>query len=385
MEKRNIDELFNKGLKHPEVSYDEMQWTAMEQKLDKAKGKRGRVVRLVSLLSAAAVLVLLFLIFGPAIENKKTGSELVGKQTKREDAPRSGSGAIAADEDNGNTVDSSSAIMLSERYVDKREGDIQTGIRLKEIENLIYKDSLSISVKTAGTTSVSPNRSVWKPAYVNVMKPSKVLQPSPQQPKQRAGSLTILVAPDATSVRGAGNAAFSSNIGLMYTQPLSNRISVSGGVSYARKNYTAPYSFYRPNVRLDWSERPSQVDAACDVLDVPILLNYNVYNKNVMRVHVSAGVSSYFMLRERYQFSYDSESSYDNNLLPSYEVRGKNNHLFGVADLSVSVDRKVNENMRIGIRPFIKVPLTGIGYGQTKLESKGVAVTLDFKFGGRRE
>lgn len=90
-------------------------------------------------------------------------------------------------------------------------------------------------------------------------------------------------------------------------------------------------------------------------------------------------MSSYFMLRERYNFEYtgngDYYSSY-NQPYGSYEVKGENKHIMGIADFSISAEKKISDKINIGIRPFLKVPLTGIGYGRTKLESKGLAVTL---------
>ncbi|MDM8173479.1 hypothetical protein QT327_03745 [Olivibacter sp. 47] len=199
--------------------------------------------------------------------------------------------------------------------------------------------------------------------------------------ERRPSYLTILAAPDLTSVRGAGNPQLSQNIGVLYTLPLSKKLSVSGGVLYARKNYNSPYSFYRPKIQRSYGATPSQVDAACDVLDVPIELNYQVYNKGATRITLNGGASSYFMLREQYEFSYDTGDPYKDKQRTNYEVRGQNNHPFGVANISATFEQQLNNQVTIGVRPFVKLPLTGIGYGRTKLDSKGLAVSVSFKLG----
>ncbi|MNR56356.1 hypothetical protein D3C85_1769110 [compost metagenome] len=60
------------------------------------------------------------------------------------------------------------------------------------------------------------------------------------------------------------------------------------------------------------------------------------------------------------------------------EVSNKNQHILGVANLSVSVERKLNSSMSIGLQPFVKLPLTGIGNYDVKLNSTGVSVFLNF-------
>lgn len=117
------------------------------------------------------------------------------------------------------------------------------------------------------------------------------------------------------------------------------------------------------------------VNAECDVIDIPLTANYTVL-KIKIKFNVSAGLSSYFMLKEKYTFEYGGSGNSENKRSAVYEISGENQHIFGVADFSISLEKKVSDKINVGIKPFLKMPLTGIGYGRVDLESKGIALMV---------
>ncbi len=137
---------------------------------------------------------------------------------------------------------------------------------------------------------------------------------------------------------------------------------------YARKNYASPYSFYQPDTPLAYT--PTDVRAVCQVLAVPLAINYTAWEKKNQSLQLTAGASTYFMLSEKYSMNYANNYSHD------YEFKGKNQHYFGVADLSFTYLRRVNKQYSLGIRPFVQLPLQGIGYGNIPLQSQGVALII---------
>jgi len=192
------------------------------------------------------------------------------------------------------------------------------------------------------------------------------------------GTLSVLAAPDLTSVHGANQSSLSQNIGILYTQNLGKKLSISTGILYAKKYYNAPSSLYNPKNPIIGNYASTNINAVCDVVDVPLLLNYQLYERRNFTLNIGAGFSNYFMLKEDYTFSQAEGNTYGIAPKYSYTLRNQNNHWFGVADFSVSIDHRINNRLSIGLRPFMKVPLTGIGYGRVRLESKGVAVTVGY-------
>lgn len=111
---------------------------------------------------------------------------------------------------------------------------------------------------------------------------------------------------------------------------------MSTGALYSRKKYESPYSFYKPKNPYKGSHTPKDVSAVCDVLSVPILVNHKIFQAKSYTITASRGLSSYIMLKEKYDFTYTGEGYKSYNT--SYTLKGKNQHYFGVADFSVSFD-----------------------------------------------
>jgi len=118
------------------------------------------------------------------------------------------------------------------------------------------------------------------------------------------------------------------------------------------------------------------------VIDVPVNVNYQILSKKNYSITLNSGVSSYFMLKEKYKFnSTDAAGVTQQSML---ELNNRNKHLLGIANISVSIERKVSDRVSVGIQPFIKLPLTGIGYYDYNLRSRGVALSLSIKpFGSK--
>ena len=115
-----------------------------------------------------------------------------------------------------------------------------------------------------------------------------------------------------------------------------------------------------------------RIDANCKVLDVPININYTFMDRPKYSLTATVGLSSYFMLKEKY--------TYKRDYMPDWEtsLSNENQHYLSVLNLAFTYQLPLNSHMSLGIQPFAKVPLGDIGYGQVKLYSTGVAVQLNF-------
>lgn len=190
--------------------------------------------------------------------------------------------------------------------------------------------------------------------------------------------LAVLVAPDVTTVRFKHADAISANIGVVLGVPLSGRFSLVTGMIWADKVYGAKPEDYAPSPDY-WSGKPlpSTIEAVCRVLDIPLNLQYKLLNKDKDVVALQAGLSTYIMLKEEYTYNYTySSKPYSKKIAYSNESR----HLFAVQNLSVSYSRKISPALSVGIEPFIKIPLTGIGTGNVKLTSAGLFLSAGYTF-----
>jgi hypothetical protein len=186
--------------------------------------------------------------------------------------------------------------------------------------------------------------------------------------------LSVLTAPDINGVGSSfSRAQVGSTTGLMLSRGFGRRFTVSTGAMYAKKPYAASFSQYSTSYQ--FKINPTDVYADCRVLDIQINIDYRLYSKGRNMVAVGTGISSYFMLRENYKFDYNNSEATGP---ASYNISNQNQHILGVLNVNATYQRRINANFGLNIQPYMKLPLTNIGYGRVDLQSTGVAVGVSW-------
>lgn len=187
-------------------------------------------------------------------------------------------------------------------------------------------------------------------------------------------TLSVMASPDLNSIYLLSKTKTGINAGLMVSVGLFKKLTLSTGVSYARKPYLTDFDDYHTGYRFPVT--PESVMADCRVLDIPLNLNYELYHQKRNKISVSSGLSSYLMLRENYHFNYRDP---DNSGPADYNISNKNKHILGILNMGIMYQRQLNSKFDIGVQPYLKMPLTNIGYGEIKLRSAGIAVNLSWQ------
>ncbi len=192
----------------------------------------------------------------------------------------------------------------------------------------------------------------------------------------RSIRVALLAAPDFTTVRFKNPDAVSANAGVVVGVPLTERLSLVTGVVWANKVYGASPQDYNPRPDY-WQGRklPDAIDARCQVLDIPLNLEYRLLQRNKSTLAVQAGLSSYIMLDEKYTYIYGSGYGKYEKV---WEVRNQNRHWFKVQNISLSYTHHLTPSLFVGAEPFVKIPLADIGAGHVKLTSAGVFFTAGY-------
>jgi hypothetical protein len=81
------------------------------------------------------------------------------------------------------------------------------------------------------------------------------------------------------------------------------------------------------------------------------------------------------MLHESYNYYYDDPTVKGPN---SYTVANHGKYFFGVGNIQVTYERQVNSRFGLSLQPYMKLPLTNIGYSQARLQTMGVAVGVNW-------
>ena len=359
--KDNIDELFKKGLEDPQIPFNEEHWAAMERRLDQKKKKR--VFPLWPILAgtgiAAAILIALVWLL----------------PNQRNEVPRV-------------VVHNKGKVILPDTQITS----VQTPrIEKSPSQNVSLKRPISLALGTskieqhhlqelvAVKLEADTNRLLLGLADMSL---AEIKRPAPEKDKPEVLrksriALSILAAPDFSSIPSSGSSGSpGANIGALATLRLNSKFSVTTGINYSKKYYNSNFSSYRPDVAFVPSTKISIVKADCDVLDIPLNVNYKVYERRGNVITINSGLSSYFMLKERYSFIYDASAT-NPQWRADMVIKNENQHILGIANLGIIFQHKINERFSISAQPFLKLPLTNIGYGNTRLKTSGVAVSLN--------
>lgn len=201
-----------------------------------------------------------------------------------------------------------------------------------------------------------------------------------QTRKKPAGkiSLNFSTGPDISSVGidRPGQWKMQYGIGLGYA--FSDRLSIRTGFYAGRKLYTTDSSGYHlPDYLVNPYYKLQRVKANCFVYEIPVTLVYNFPQSDHHNWFVSAGLSSYLMKKEDYHYTFKTLAGQTVNYDHSYN--NENSHLFSVVNLSGGYQYHFSRRFSLLAEPYLKMPVSGIGFGKVKLNSAGVLITVSLR------
>jgi hypothetical protein len=417
---KGIDDIFKHGLRDPvdETEFRESDWDAFENMLDERKPKGG-VFWLPMLGSAAAILLAFFgwWMFKPQTNTVQNTQQVAvnPKVTTQAQTPvaRQQATAVNQPEKTGSIVSSSANTAKNEKTTTQQNkvqpqyltshvingghgiaGAAHVGQEKDEGNSPVFanvpgtRDTAQFYSPLAAinpTTDISVSNDFGNPALASVVGEKKtginalVISPAPAIKKTGLSAFHpqfAIRALAASEVNGVGSFQSSSkgtNVGLLFSAGV-KKFSLTTGASYSTKPYTLPYSQYHTSYKLKYE--PEYVTADCRVLDIPINLGYQLYNKSSNKISIGAGMSSYIMMHESYTYNYGASSTLYGPSYYAVKTRGK--YLFSIMNLEATYERKVNSKVGLSLTPYYKIPLSDIGYSQVRVQTFGVAVGLNW-------
>jgi hypothetical protein len=413
---KELDNLFREGLENParNANFREDDWAAMEDLLDKDRKRAGIIFWLPIISSAAA---LLLLVLGVLLIKHNQQPTLVKNNTLKQQPiyqgqsqqkngstsvqqpaavqPELNAGVSSSRINNKQTNKTATIGSSAGKYVNNSVGKTQYrsrstfngstnggSVNTNGLVNentsrngeLLAADMPSIRLSALNTAmpgaGVLPatNKSVIAPASKSAKNKISIKRTNFNRPQF---ALTVLASPDLNGVSSFQNSKVGSNVGLLFAVGVTKKFTISTGALYSIKPYMTDFDNYHSNYKFKID--PDNVAANCRILDIPINVDYQLYNKSVNKFSIGSGLSSYIMLRENYHYNYE----YPNTPGPTdYNVINKNQYFLGVLNLDATYQRKLNSKISLAVEPYLKIPLTSIGASQVKLQSTGVAVGL---------
>jgi hypothetical protein len=188
-------------------------------------------------------------------------------------------------------------------------------------------------------------------------------------------ALTVWAAPDMNSVGGFQQGKVGDNVGLLFSAQLLKRFTISTGALYSDKPYLTDFSNYHTNY--NFAVQPAYVSTDCRMFDIPLNVAYTVFSKHQNSFAIGTGLSSYIMVHQGFTFNY----SEPNTAGPTYyNAPGVGKYYFGILNLNATYQRQLNSRVGFSLQPYIKLPLSNVGYSQVRLQSTGIAAGLSWNF-----
>ncbi|BBE19804.1 hypothetical protein AQPE_3992 [Aquipluma nitroreducens] len=395
----DIDQLFREGL-NPEddrLAYQEADWLELKKRLDRNAQKRRGVFWLIRLSGVAALILLFFAIrtLLPESQNRIVQQAEVQQNDQKQQQKQAQPIVSPEVRKDVRKAESVSGTLLAQNK--PLEKQLPKKLPIHQASENEINNGDTILVNNLNISNTKPEQKVHRAdqatSQPDAVKPVEQKRPATDEslfapnekpneipePEHLAHKLTlsVLAAPDYNGVNNLNNASIGDNFGLLVTFKIAKNWSFSTGGVYAKKLYETGFGNYSPSKNI-WDEYyPKSVYADCRVLDIPLNISYSlVFGKNTT-ISFGTGISSYIMLREDYRFSYEEQ---DSNTAVAYHVVNENQHWLSVLNFQATFERRINSKVSIGLQPYMKIPMSKIGFAGVKLQSLGMAVVLNWNF-----
>jgi hypothetical protein len=172
------------------------------------------------------------------------------------------------------------------------------------------------------------------------------------------------------------NGSFSPKYGASIGFDINKKLRLQSGFYASKKKYVAGPKDYNAKAGTYFSTATiTKVEASCLIYELPIVLQFNFLQKKSYSIYAGAGISSYIMKTEDYNYFY-KRFNIDYNRAYSYSG---NQHLFSNAIFSAGIEKNISKKIILQLEPTIGIPLKGVGEGSVKLYSTSLLLGLKYK------
>jgi hypothetical protein len=246
---------------------------------------------------------------------------------------------------------------------------VQSNYNKQYIGDLVaYNPGASINGKQTTNGTIEPGDFLTHDVSNKSVQVTKRKIPYASRPQF---AITVLAASDKNGVGSFQQTKPGNNAGLLFSVGLGKRFIISTGAVYNAKQYISSFANY--HTAYQFPTNPVSVQANCKMFDIPLNIDYRIFNSYRNKISIGTGVSSYLMLHESYQYNY---AEYGTAGPTHYNVPNPDKYLFSIVNFQATYERQINSTVGITLQPYMKLPLSAVGASQVRLQSTGVAVGL---------
>ncbi len=208
-------------------------------------------------------------------------------------------------------------------------------------------------------------------------------QPAKASDKQKQPSparfyVSLLGGAGVSKVKTSKFEPAGTSVGVSAGYNISKRFAVEAGAFWSTKNYSTKYKYFN-NSKTQWPAVRiiETVHGECKVIEVPVTLRYNFKPTAKHSFFAAAGLSSWIMKKEDYDYTYTTLlNPVQKSMYKSYYNSG--NNWFSVLQLSAGWQRNIGKLGAIRVQPYYNLPLHGVGLGSLNVSGFGVLAGFTF-------
>jgi len=245
----------------------------------------------------------------------------------------------------------------------------------------VTKDSVSTTsqndihfIKIKNRTNYNEYTKIERPAEIPINTDKQPDQPSANRRRKinsKGLYIGVTLGPDLNVAPSLNYGKVGFNLGVLAHYYFDRHWFVTTGAVYSKKLYGATQTDYTTPGNVGVPYDLVKVNANCDVLDIPINMNYTFLQVKNNTLSATLGVSNYFMLKEKYEYIYKYRPKWEKT------VENENQHYLAILNVGALYQHPAGKRLIVGIQPYAKIPLRGVGLGQVKLYSAGVSFQLN--------
>ena len=208
---------------------------------------------------------------------------------------------------------------------------------------------------------------------------NKVEKDKKKNKKTNSFFVTLSAAPDVSYVDNGKLGAMKLLAGGGFGYTIKERFTIRTGFYSGRKIYTAsPDAYNPPAIFYTYYPNLEKVDANCKVYEIPFSISYHFGSTPAKNWFAAASISSYLMKSETYNYFY-KYSPAGPTVSRKWTINNENKHYFSALTFSAGYLHTINKSIFVIVEPYMKVPLSGVGYGKVKLSCAGLLFSLGIK------
>ena len=159
------------------------------------------------------------------------------------------------------------------------------------------------------------------------------------------------------------------NIGLLAGYKF-KKLSIESGLLFVKKNYYSDGEYFdKSNIPYFNNAKILTVDGYCRMFEIPLNIKYDFIEKKRHSFFATAGLSSYLMNKEFYNYDYIKDGAWHNG---SRAYMHSTQNWFSILNLSAGYQLRTGSKTSIRIEPYYKAPLSGVGTGSLPVSSVGI-------------